>query len=79
MNSTAEEHEALTLAQLLQTDGLPGVFCTPLRPWSQHRQMREVPFTYATVNWCALCAKRMVHPRSKRSPNPPSKTCWHAA
>jgi hypothetical protein len=33
MSSTAEEHEALTLSQLLQTDGLPGVFCTPLRPW----------------------------------------------
>ena len=33
MSSTAEETEALTLAQLLQTDGLPGVFCTPMRPW----------------------------------------------
>ena len=33
MSSTAEEQGALTLAQLLQTDGLPGVFCSPLRPW----------------------------------------------
>jgi hypothetical protein len=33
MSTTAEEKEALALAQLLQADRLPGVFCTSLRPW----------------------------------------------
>jgi hypothetical protein len=33
MSTSAEEKEALTLAQLLQADGLPGVFCSSMRPW----------------------------------------------
>jgi hypothetical protein len=33
MSTSAEEREVLTLAHLLQADGLPGVFCTCLRPW----------------------------------------------
>jgi hypothetical protein len=33
MSTSAEEKEALTLAHLLQADGLPGVFCSSMRPW----------------------------------------------
>jgi len=33
MSTSAEEREAMILAQLLQADGLPGVFCSSLRPW----------------------------------------------
>ncbi len=30
---STDEREAHLLAQLLQVDNLPGVFCTPMRPW----------------------------------------------